>query len=60
MLVSNKEVTDELLILHKAASVESAVLLFLLPGDNQGTLNSAVVFLEHIIVKQGQVFSPNT
>lgn len=51
MLVSNKEVTDELLPLHKAASVESAALLFLLPGDNQGTLTSAVVFLEHIIVK---------
>lgn len=43
---------DELLLLHKETSVESAGLLFLLLSDNQGTLTSAVVFLEHTTVKR--------
>lgn len=43
---------DELLPLHKEASAESAALLFLLLSDNQGTLTSAVVFLEHTTIKR--------
>lgn len=50
---------DELLALYTEASVECAVLLFLLLIKKSWSHYSTVVFLEHITVKRWQIVIPN-